>query len=322
LLTYDPIPWLMAQKGLAAVRARRVLDLDRDDDDEAVRSVELQLLKTQLPNGSFEHSLIKTAGVLNLLDDLKPFNSKTLIEEGSSYLMSVLEAQPGYERARRVTPGSLRTSCDLCVFFGPYEDRNRPDALALGAREMNFYREFEPLFGPKTMVRASRKSSLDRPRPSSCYSWGLIPLCYTIEAVCRAGYAEDAKLKPAINVLLGAQRESGGWCRNLAGHPNCTLHAIRALASHSQLRHSPYSEKALRFMQQVSQDKRNRWWGGSNIFAAIQAIARLDTPIAQEIVQSAILSLAPRQQKNGTWGGPCRVERVTAVLYAAVSVDF
>jgi len=320
LLTYDPIPWLMAQNELAAVRARRFLGLHRDDDEEAVRSVELKFSRSQLSNGSFDQSLLKTAGVLNLLADLKPFSSKTLIEKASSYLFSVLKAQPGYERARSVTPGNLKIPCDLCGFFGPYEDRNRPEVLALGAREMNFYREFEPLLGPKSIVRASRRSNLDRPGPSSCYSWGLIPLCYTIETLCRAGYARDAKLKPAVNALLGVQRESGGWCRNLAGGTSCTIHAIRVLGAHPQLRHSRHAEKALRFIhmiQHASGDRQSKWWRSSNVFAAIQAIATWDTPVAKEIIHSTLVSLAQRQQKNGTWSGPCVIERVAAVLYAA-----
>lgn len=319
-LPYDPVPWLMAQNGLAAVRARRFLGLHRDDDEETVKSIELEFSKSQLPNGSFDQSLLKTAGVLNLLADLKPFSSKTVIQKASSYLLSVLEAQPGYDRAKSVKPSSLEMPCDLCGFFGSYEDRNHPEVLALGAREMNFYREFEPLLGPKSAVRAVHRSSLDRPGPSSCYSWGLIPLCYTIEVLCRAGYSEDSKLKPAINVLLGAQRESGGWCRNLAGHPNCTIHAIRALASHPQLKHGAHAEKALRFMrmtQHASGDRRKRWWGGSNVFAAIQAVAAWDTPAAQHIIRSAVAGLAHRQQKNGTWAGPCRIERAAAVLYGA-----
>ena len=200
--TYDPIPWLMTQNGLAAVRARRLLSLHRENDDEIVRSVELQLSKAQLPDGSFEHSIIKTVGVLNLLDDLKPFNSKTLIEKASFYLLSVLEAQPGYERAKRVTPSSLRTSCDLCGFFGPYEDRNRPELLALGAREMNFFREFEPLLGPKSVVRSSRRSNFDHLGASSCYSWGLIPLSYAIEAAlpCRSCRKSEAKASGQCDV--------------------------------------------------------------------------------------------------------------------------
>ena len=318
-LTYDPVPWLMAQNGLAAVRARRILSLERDDDEETMRTIELKLSTTQLADGSFEHSLIKTAGVLNLLDDLRLFDSKGAIKKASSYLLSALEAQPGYERAGGVTPGSLGAPCDLCGFFGPFEDRNLREVLALGAREMNFYREFEPLLGPKSVVRASRRSSLDRPGPASCYSWGLIPLCYTIEALCRAGYADDPRLRPAVNAMLGAQRESGGWCRNSAGHPNCTIHALRTLGSHSRLRHSTYAEKALKFMrmtQQASKGGQSRWWRGSNVFAAIQAIARWDNSIARQIIHSTLPDLAKRQQKNGTWGGPCRIERVAAVMYA------
>jgi len=306
----------MAQNGLAAVRARRLLNLHRKDDEEAVRSVELQLAEAQLPDDSFEHSVLKTAGVLNLLADLRPFNSEALVERASSHLLSILNDQPGYERAKELTPGSLRTPCDLCGFFGPYEDRGHPDVTAHGAREMNFYREFEPLLGPKSIVRGTRRSSLDRVGPPSCYSWGLIPLCYSIEALCRSGYAEDEGLKPAINAMLGAQRESGGWCRNLGGHPNCTVHALRALAAHRELRHSVYAEKALRLMRRTQQASA-QWWSGSNVFAAIQAVAQCDTPVAREIVRSAILSLAPRQRKDGTWGDPCRVERVAAVLYAA-----
>jgi len=320
LLPYDPVPWLMVQNGLAAVRARRFRGLHRDDDEETVKSIELEFCKSQLPNGSFDQSLLKTAGVLNLLADLKPFSSKTVIQKAASYLLSILEAQPGYDRAKSVKPSSLETPCDLCGFFGSYEDRNFPEVLALGAKEMNFYREFEPLLGPKSAVRAVRRSSLDRPGPSSCYSWGLIPLCYTIEALCRSGYAEDPKLKPAINVLLGAQRKSGGWCRNLAGHPNCTIQAIRALASHRQLKQGAHAEKALGFMHMTrfsSGDSRNRWWRGSNVFAAVQAIAAWDTSLAREIILSVLSDLAKRQQKNGTWGGLCKIERVAAVLYAA-----
>lgn len=314
----------MAQEGLAAVRARRFLNLHRDGDQEAARSIELQFSTAQLADGSFQHSVIKTAGVLNLIDDLKHINSRSVVKRACSYLLSVLEAQPGYKRARDVVPASLRSPCDLCGFFGPYDDRNRPDVLAFGAREMNLYREFEPLLGPKSTVRASRRSSLDRPGPSSCYSWGLIPLCYTIEALCRAGFAENPKLKPAVNVMLGAQRESGGWCRNLGGHPNCTIHAVRALGSHPQLRHSSYAQKALRFMRETQQDSevgRSRWWRGSNVFAAIQAISKWDNPVSRETVHSALGGLAQHQQRNGAWRGPCRIERVAAVLSALRSMS-
>lgn len=323
MLTYDPVPWLMAQEGLPALRARRLLGLCREGDAKAVRALERELSRVKSRDGAFEGSTMKTAGVLNLLDDLKATGSEELIAASASYLIAVLESQPGYEWARDVRPGGLRTPCDLGGFFGPYEDRNWPEVLARGAREMNFYREYEPLLGPKTAVRGVRESSLDRPGPSSCYAWGLIPLCYTIEALCRAGHAHDERLQPAINALLGAQRESGGWCRNLAGHPNCTLHAIRALGSHPQLGRGAHADRALKLIRATQRASTRRlagWWRGSNLFAAIQAIARFGTPIAGEIIRHALAALAPRQRKNGTFGGPCRVERVAAVLVAARAV--
>jgi hypothetical protein len=308
MLTYDPIPWLMAQEGMPAVRARRLLNLNREGDEKVVRAIERRLAGNQLGDGSFEQSPMKTAGVLNLLDDLKPTRSEGLIEMGASYLLSVLRSQPGYEQAREVKPGNLQTPWDLCGFFGPYEDRNQPEVLTWGAREMNFYREYEPLLGPKSPVRGVRRSSRDRPGPGSCYAWGLIPLCYTVEALCRAGYAQDEQIQPAINALLGAQRESGGWCRNLGGHPSCTIHAVRALGSHPELRQSGYAERALRLMQ--------AHWKKSNLFAFVQAIAAFDLPIARDIIHDALATLALRQRKNGTFGSPYMIERVAAVLVA------
>lgn len=309
----------MAQESLPAVRARRLLGLRRQEDEEAIRMLQIELARDQLGDGSFEQSPMKTAGVLNLLDDLKTTTSETLIAPAVSYLISVLERQPTYEQARELTPGSLRTPCDLCGLFGPYEEHNRPEVLARGAREMNFYREYEPLLGPKSPIRRVRRSSLDRARPSSCYAWGLVPLCYTIEALSRAEHAYDERLRPAINVLLGAQRQSGGWCRNLAGHPDCTIHAIRALGAHPDLRHSAHADKALKFLhstQRGSLGHLARWWRGSKVFAAIQAIVAFDLPIAREIICDTLTTLVAHQRKNGTFGGPCRIERVTAVLVA------
>jgi hypothetical protein len=152
-------------------------------------------------------------------------------------------------------------------------------------------------------------STLDRSGPGSCYSWGLIPVAYTVEALCRAGYAQDQRLQPAINALLGAQRESGGWCRNPGGHPSCTIHAIRALGSHPELRRGENAEHALRFM-------RNSHVRRSDLFPVIQAMAKFDLPIAREFIRDALIALAPRQRKNGTFGDPCAVERVTAALVA------
>ena len=39
MLPYDPVPWLMAQEGLAAVRARRRLGLHQEGDAEAVQAL-------------------------------------------------------------------------------------------------------------------------------------------------------------------------------------------------------------------------------------------------------------------------------------------
>jgi len=308
MLPYDPIPWLMEQDGLPAARARRLLGLRCEGDSEAVRSLMLELSRAQSQSGSFAGSPIKTAGVLNLLDDLGAIGSQGLVAAGVSYLISVLESQPGHQEAGDLKPGSLRTPCYLGGFFGPYDLRGRPEVLARGAQEMNSFREFEPLLGPKTPVRSVPRSSRDGVGPGSCYAWGLIPLSYTVEAICRAGHADDGRVQPAINALLGAQRGSGGWCRNLGGHPSCTLHAIRVLGSHPVLRRGEHARRALEFMRSSR--------GKFSPFAALQAFAAFDLPAAQDMIRGALTALAGRQRKNGTFGGPCRVERVAAVLVA------
>lgn len=313
LIQYDPVPWLMKQKGLAAVRARRLLGLEYQEDEATIATLLKKFAAEQLPDGSFEQSPMKTAGILNLLDDLKTTEVAEIITDGASYLISILESQPGYSRAGEVEPGSLNTPIDLCGFFGPYEDRSLPEVLAYGAREMNFYREYEPLLGPKSPVRNERRSSLDRVGPASCYSWGLIPLCYTIESLCRAGYAQDERVQPAINVLLGVQRESGGWCRNLGGHPNCSVHGVRALGSHPELRKSEYSLRALELVQ--------RYLNKINRFVALQVVSAFDLPMAREIIHDILAAFMPRQQKNGTFGSPCRIERVAAVFVALKSIE-
>jgi hypothetical protein len=214
----------------------------------------------------------------------------------------------------------LTTPCDLCGFFGPYEARAEPERMHHGADEMNAYRTYEPLAGPQSPVRGKRRSNRDRAGPSSCYAWGLIPLSDTIEALFRAGYAQEKRLQPAINVLLGAQRKSGGWCRNLAGHTGCSIHAIRALGAHPTLRASGYTERGLGFWRDTQLGQRGadlqRWWRGTHLFAALQATVAFDLPLAREIERDVLAALAPRQQKNGTFGAPHRVERVAAVLGA------
>ncbi len=56
---------------------------------------------------------------------------------------------------------------------------------------------------------------------------------------------------------------------------------------------------------------------GVNLFVVVQAAAMFGLPVAREIISDALAILAPRQQKNGTFGSPCKIERVAAVLVAA-----
>ena len=324
MLRYDAVAWLKMQEGLAATRARRLAGIDERGDEDVVQALLRRLTRAQRADGSFEGSVMKTAGILNLLDDLRATQAEELTQRGASHLLTVLEAQPGYERGRKIGHHGLVNECDLCGFFGPYEERNRPDVLALGAREMNFYREYEPLLGPKAPVRSSRRSSLDRVGPGSCYAWGLIPLAYTIEAVCRAGRAMDKRLKPAMNVLLAAQRKSGGWCRGAGGHPSCSIHGLRALGAHPELRRSEYALEALTFMRRTLKGRDRKmaaWWRGSRLFALMQAMPAFGLPVAREIVRDALSETGRRQKKDGSFGGPCAVERVAAVLVAARTVE-
>jgi hypothetical protein len=314
MLNHNPVPWLLVQDGLPALRGRRLLGIHREGDAEAVKTLARELADEQQADGSFAGSPMKTAGVLNLLDDVRADGARGVIDAGASYLFSVLRSQPGYARARSVAPGSLSVPCDLSGFFGPYEERGMPEAIALGAREMNHYRLYEPLLGPKSPVRSERRSSRDRPGPASCYSWGLIPLAYTVEALCRAGYAQDERLQPALNALLGAQRESGGWCRNLGGHPTCTMFPLRVLGAHPCLRTGVYAERALRFVRAAG-------YKGASLFAALQAVAAFDLPVARAFLRDGLTAVAAKQRRNGTFGMPCPVERVIAVLVAQRAVQ-
>ena len=313
MLQYDPIPWLLRQEGLRAVRARRLLNVYHKDDDNTVLGFTDHCTAIQNTDGSFDNSLLKTAGILNCLNDFGVVSGDNIIAAGIAYLFSVLQSQPGYEIAGDVKPGSLQAPCDLCGFFGLYETRNEPAVMAFGAQEMNNYREYEPLMGPQSPVRAAPRSSYDRAGPSSCYAWGLIPLSYTIETLCRAGYADDPRLRPAINILLGAQRKSGGWCRNLGGHPVCTPHAIRALGAHPDLRESDIADRALNFMRGKLK--------GKSVFTGIKAAAAFNIPLAREIIREELNKLASKQRKNGTFGSPHSVERVTSVLVALRSLN-
>lgn len=304
----DPLPWLLAQTGDVAVRARCALGIAGIADLRRAREIAEKYTAAQCADGSFDNSTMKTAGIALLCSDLRVSDSPG--RRAARYLLDVLMRQPGYERARMLSPGSLRNACDLCGFFGPYSDRGLPDAVAMGAREMNVLREFDPLLGPKTPVRSERQSPLDRVGPGSCYAWGLTPLCYAIEAVCRAGLAGDARLPPALNALLGAQRESGGWCRNQDGHAACTLHAVRALGAHPQLRESAYMAKALVFFHTAWRAQR------VDAFAALRALVAIPTSLAREVIADLLAAIFPRQRRDGSFGPPASIERV-AVVYAA-----
>lgn len=315
MLPYDPVPWLMAQEALPAVRARRVLHLEREGDEKAIRAVVRKYRRSQRPDGSFSDSPMKTAGVLNLLDDLKAADCGELVGRAGEYLISVVESQPGYERARKVRPGTLRERSDLCDFFGPDRDRLKPDVLARNAREANFFGEFEPLMGPSKPLRGVRRGSFDRPGPWRCFTWGLLPLCYTLEALFRTGHGRDARLKPAINALLGAERANGGWCACGAGKHSCTRHAVRALAAHPRLKKGRYAQRAVEVMRGSTRAP------GKGPFAALQAVALFDSPVAREILREGLAFLAPKQKTNGTFGTPCRIERVAAVLIAKRALE-
>jgi len=89
MLPYDPIPWLLEQEGLPAVRARRILDLNREGDEEAIHALISEYVALQNADGSFDGSLMKTAGRLNLLSDLNFVSADTMISAGTDYLVSL-----------------------------------------------------------------------------------------------------------------------------------------------------------------------------------------------------------------------------------------
>ena len=135
MLQYDPIPWLLAQDGLPALRARRRLHVKGPDDDEAARDVLREYARAQGADGSFDRSLLKTAGVVNLLVDLGLDDARSTLDAAAAHLLDMLIWQPGYERAADVAPGSLTMPFDLCGFFGPYDLRNEPAAVKYCTRE-------------------------------------------------------------------------------------------------------------------------------------------------------------------------------------------
>ncbi len=130
VLKYDPLPWLLEQTGDNAVRARRALGVECDSDVRCANEIAAHLAAGQSANGSFDESLMKTAGIIDLCVDLHLPELEMLTQRAAEYLLGVLMRQPGYQRAKALSPGNLREACDLCGFFGPYADRNLPEKMA------------------------------------------------------------------------------------------------------------------------------------------------------------------------------------------------
>jgi hypothetical protein len=53
----------------------------------------------------------------------------------------------------------------------------------------------------------------------------------------------------------------------------------------------------------------------------LQAVSAFNLPIAHEILRETLACIAPNQYKNGTFGTPCRVERIAAILLALESLQ-
>lgn len=312
MLCYNPVPWLVQRDDRPALLARRRLDLFRQDDASAARAWCQEMIGEQCEDGSWCGSLLATAGAVKRLCELRVPQGQPAQRRGCAYLIDQLLHQPG--GATR-SMGRLTTPCDLGGFFGPYDQRGDPQRIAQGAVEMNHYRVFEPLRGPQQPVRHMARSSRDRPGPSSCYAWGLIPLCYTLEALALAGLALDPRLRPAWSALLASQRQSGGWCRNLGGHPNCSLHALGAISAHPSLYQGETAQRLVAFMTR-SRGRETSWWRGTHLFAVLEVFARLDMLVAQALANAILVDLAPRQRRDGSFGGPHAVERVAVAIAA------
>ena len=80
------------------------------------------------------------------------------------------------------------------------------------------------------------------------------------------------------------------------------------------LRRSVHAERVLQFV-------RSARWTSSNLFAGLQAVAAFDHPVARQIIHDGLEALAQKQRKNGTFGTPCRIERVAAVLVAQRAIQ-
>ena len=77
----------MAQEGLGALRVRRMLALEREGDEPAARALVNELSIAESREGLFADSPMKTAGLLNLLDDLCAGGTEALVAAGASYLV-------------------------------------------------------------------------------------------------------------------------------------------------------------------------------------------------------------------------------------------
>ena len=68
-------------------------------------------------------------------------------------------------------------------------------------------------------------------------------------------------------------------------------------------------------------DRAARWWRGSNLFAAIRAVAGFDSPIARDIIRDTLDVVSTNRRRNGTFGCSCQIERAVAVLLADNAVN-
>ena len=97
------------------------------------------------------------------------------------------------------------------------------------------------------------------------------------------------------------------------------MHALRALGSQRRLGRGSAARRGLQYVRDAQGERGEhvrRRWKGASLFAIIQAVAGFDLPAAGDILRIALAAAAPRQRRNGTFGAPCRTERVLAVLLA------
>lgn len=86
MIKFDPVRWLRAQAGETALRARRKLGIQVESDSSAAAACVNSLRQQQEQDGSFANSPMKTACVLNLLDDLDIPDAHDTIQAGADFL--------------------------------------------------------------------------------------------------------------------------------------------------------------------------------------------------------------------------------------------